>query len=194
MVMRDAAVAGLDGGQELDIAEVCKTLDAPQPGSLLDVSISAIRGERALRVGDSSGAGKLWAAALAPAIAGGYRLVAIDALEALGCLAVSKSRLELAATLLASAQAERQAIGYWWRFPERQRSLSAATTVLEAHDDRRSGVPALRSGAPGSGRVWLRGRARDVPPTGLRRTRPAGVGPARPLTCVRGSSRQLEGL
>jgi predicted ATPase len=130
--VRDAATAGLHGGQSLDIAEVCKTLDTPQPGSLLDASISALRGERALLARDSSIGGKLWASALEAATAGGYRLVAIDALEALGCLAASESKLELAATLLASAQAERQAIGYLWRFTERERSLSAATAVLES--------------------------------------------------------------
>jgi hypothetical protein len=130
--IRDAAAAGWDGGQTLDIAEVTKTLDTPAPGSLLDASISALQGERALRVNDSSKGSKLWASALAAATTGGYRLVAIDALEALGCLAASESKLELAATLLASAQAERQAIGYLWRFTSRQRSLSAATAVLES--------------------------------------------------------------
>jgi predicted ATPase/transcriptional regulator with XRE-family HTH domain len=130
LVMRDAAAGALDGGQELDIAEVRKSFDPPQPGSLLDVSISAIRAERVLRVGDSSG-GRLWASTLAPALVRGYRLVTIDALEALGCLAASESKLELAATLLASAQAEREEIGYLWRFTSRQRSLMAATAVLE---------------------------------------------------------------
>jgi predicted ATPase/DNA-binding XRE family transcriptional regulator len=132
IAMRDAAAAGLDGGQELDVAEVCKTLDVPQSGSLLEASISAMRGERALRAADSSAGSKLWASALAAALAGGYRLVAIDALEALGCVAASESNLELAATLLACAQAERDAIGYFWRFTGRQQSLSAATTVLES--------------------------------------------------------------
>ena len=145
LVMRDAAAAGLDGGQELDIAEVCKTFDPPQPGSLLDVSISAIRGERALRVGDSSG-GRLWASALAAAMAGGYRLVAIDALEALGCLAASESKLELAATLLTSAQAERREIGYLWRFTERQRSLGAATAVLGGGDTPGQACPLSEAG------------------------------------------------
>ncbi len=130
--MRDAAAAGLDGGQPLDIAEVGKTLDTPEPGSLLDASISALRGERALRMRDSSRGGKLWASALEAATTSGYRLVAIDALEALGCLAASESKLELAAALLASARAERQAIGYLWRFSGRQRSLNAATAVLES--------------------------------------------------------------
>ena len=106
----------------------CARRSTPQsPVRSLTLSISAIRGERALRIGDSSRGRKLWASALAAALAGGYRLVAIDALEALGCLAASESKLELAATLLASAQAERQAIGYLWRFTGRQRSLSAAT-------------------------------------------------------------------
>ena len=178
LVMRDAAAAGLDGGQELDIAEVRKTFDPPQPGSLLAVSISAIRGERALRVGDSSG-GQLWASALAGAMAGGYRLVAIDALEALGCLAASESKLELAATLLASAQAERQEIGYLWRFTERQRSLGAATAVLGGGDDPRAGVPAFRSRAPGPGRVWLKALASGAPPTGAPRQGAGGVEPVR---------------
>jgi hypothetical protein len=61
---------------------------------------------------------------------GGYRLVTIDALEALGCLAASESKLELAASLLACAHAERKEIGYLWRFTERQRSVGAATAVL----------------------------------------------------------------
>ena len=146
MAMRDAAVAGLDGEQVLDLAELCKTLDSPQPGSLLDVSISAIRGERALRVGDTSAGRKLWASALAGAMAGGFRLVAIDALEALGCLAVSESKLELAAALLASAQAERQAIGYMWRFTGRQRSLSAASAVLESGETTRQVCPLSEAG------------------------------------------------
>ena len=193
--MRDAAAAGLDGGQKLDIAEVSKTLDAPEPGSLLDVSISAIRGERALRIGDSSRGGKLWASALAAAIAGGYRLVAIDALEALGCLAASESKLELAATLLASAQAERQAIGYLWRFTGRQRSLSAATAVLEARATPEKCARSQKQGAW----LWLCLDERpggDTPPTGLPRRRPGACcrrPTARPLTCLRGSSRQLEG-
>jgi predicted ATPase/transcriptional regulator with XRE-family HTH domain len=131
--MRDASAAGLDRGQELDLVEMSKTLDSPKPGSLLDASISALRGERAMRLRDSSRGGRLWAAALAAAIGGGYRLVAVDALEALGCLAASESKLELAAALLASAQAERESIGYVWRFTSRQRSLSEATSVLESH-------------------------------------------------------------
>jgi hypothetical protein len=145
-VMRDAAAAGLDGGQELDVAEVCKTFDSPQPGSLLDVSISAIRGERALRVGDSSGGAGLWASALATALARGYRLVAIDALEALGCLAETESKLELAATLLASARAERREIGYLWRFTERQRTLDAATGVLGGDDAPGQACPLSEAG------------------------------------------------
>jgi predicted ATPase/transcriptional regulator with XRE-family HTH domain len=145
LVMRDVAAAGLDSGQEVDIAEVRKTFDPPQPGSLLDVSISAIRGERALRVGDSSG-GRLWAAALAAAIAGGYRLVTIDGLEALGCLAASESKLELAATLLAAAQAGRQEIGYWWRFAERKRSLGAAAALLGDTDAPGEAYPASEAG------------------------------------------------
>jgi predicted ATPase/transcriptional regulator with XRE-family HTH domain len=145
LVMRDVAAAGLDGGQELDIAEVRKTFDPPQPGSLLDVSISAIQGERALRVGDGSG-GRLWASALAAAMAGGYRLVTIDALEALGCLAASESKLELAATLLASAQAERREIGYLWRFTERQRSLGAAAAVLGGGNTRGEACPLSEAG------------------------------------------------
>jgi predicted ATPase len=145
LVMRDAAAAGLDSGQELDIAELCKTSDPPQPGSLLDVSSSAIRAERALRVGDSSGR-RLWASTLAAALAHRYRLVAIEALEALGCLAASESKLELAATLLASAQAERQEIGYLWRFTERQRSVAAATTVLEGGDTPGPACPLLEAG------------------------------------------------
>jgi hypothetical protein len=143
--MRDVAAAGLDNGQELDIAELSKTFEPPQPGSLLDVSISAVRAERALRGGDSSG-GRLWASALAAALARGYRLVAIDALEALGCLAASESKLELAATLLASAEAERQQIGYLWRFTERQRSLGAATTLLRAGDTTGLACPLSEAG------------------------------------------------
>jgi predicted ATPase/transcriptional regulator with XRE-family HTH domain len=130
--VRDAAAAGLDGGQELDIAELCKMIDTPQPGSLLDASISAIRGERALRDGDRMAGTKLWASALAAALAGGYRLVAIDALEALGCVAASDAKLELAAALFASAQAEREAIGYLWRFTGRRRSLRAASAMVSS--------------------------------------------------------------
>jgi hypothetical protein len=144
--IRDAAGAGLDSGQELDTAELCKTLDAPQPGSLLDASVSAIRGERTLRAEDRSGGGKLWVAALAAAIAGGYRLIAIDALEALGCLAASESKFDLAATLLASADAERQAIGYLWRFTARQRSLRAAAAVLESRQTRGQVCPLSEAG------------------------------------------------
>jgi hypothetical protein len=144
--IRDPAAAGLDGGQELDLAELCKTVDVPRPGSLLGLSISVIQGERAVRAGDSSGGGRLWASALAGAIAGGFRLVAIDALEALGCLAVSESKLALATTLLASAAAERQGIGYWWRFTERQRSLSAAGGLLESRQTRVRAGPLSEAG------------------------------------------------
>jgi hypothetical protein len=147
--MRDAAAAGLDGGQELDMGELCKTLDTPQPGSFLDASISTVRGERALRRGDPSTVGRPWASALTTATAGGFRLLAIDALEALGGLAASESKPELAATLRASAQAERQAIGYLWRFIERQRSLDAATALLES--DQTLAQARLRGRAPGSG-------------------------------------------
>ena len=84
-----------------------------------------------MQVGDSSRSTQLWVSALAPALARGYRLVAIDALEALGCLAASESKLELAATLLASAEAERREIGYFWRFSGRERSLGAATALIE---------------------------------------------------------------
>jgi predicted ATPase/transcriptional regulator with XRE-family HTH domain len=129
--MRDAAAAGLDGGQEVDIAVLCKMIDSPQPGSLLDASISAIRGERALRDGDRLTGTRLWASALAAALVSGYRLVAIDALEALGCVATSDAKLELAAALFASAQAEREAIGYRWRFTGRQRSVNAASAAVE---------------------------------------------------------------
>jgi hypothetical protein len=128
--VRDTAAAGLDRGQDLDIAELCRMIDTPQPGSLLDASISAIRGERALRDGDRSAGTKLWASALAAALAGGYRLVAIDALEALGCVATADSKLEFGAALIASAQAEREAIGYLWRFSGRERVLSAASAAL----------------------------------------------------------------
>jgi predicted ATPase/transcriptional regulator with XRE-family HTH domain len=145
LVMRDAAAAGLDGGQELDIAEVRKTFDPPQPGSLLDVSISAIRGERALRVGDGAGR-RLWVSALAAAMAGGYRLITIDALEALGCVAASESKPELAVTLLASAQAERQEIGYLWRFTARQRALAAANALLGRGDTPGDACPLSEAG------------------------------------------------
>ena len=150
LTMRDAAAAGLDGGQELDIAEVRKTINAPEPGSLLDVSISAIRGERTLRVGDISLGTHLWLSALAAALARGYRLVTIDALEALGCLAASQSKLELAATLLASAQAERQEIGYLWRFAGRQQFLSAASGLIE-----RGGTPGQVCPLSEAGRLAL---------------------------------------
>ena len=64
--VRDMSLADW-GRKELDIAELCKMIDTPQPRSLLDASISAIRGERAVRDGDRTAGTKLWASALAAA-------------------------------------------------------------------------------------------------------------------------------
>ena len=185
--MRDAAAAGLDGGQPLDIAEVTKTLDTPEPGSLLDASISALRGERALRIGDSSRGGKLWASALGAASAGGYRLVAIDALEALGCLAASEFKLELAATLLASARGRAAgdrvlvAIHGEAAVPERSHRRARVSR------DPRTGVPSFRGRAPGSGRVWMSGQAR-------RHSADWPIPEASPKSCCRRPPRLATGL
>ena len=79
-------------------------------------------------------------------MAGGYRLVAIDAIESARMPGSVRVETGAGGHPARVGEAERREIGYLWRFTERQRSLGAATTVLGGGDTQGQACPLSEAG------------------------------------------------
>ncbi len=129
----------IDRGERLDPAEVARSAQPPQAGSLLAASISAIYGAWAGIDGDDHAAASHWSATLRAAAEHSYLLLVCDSLEALGRLASLRQPPETAARLLSAAERLRGDIGYRFRFDFEQAAVDETRKLVVAAGEAAAG-------------------------------------------------------
>jgi hypothetical protein len=139
--IRAACRAAIDRGEHPDVLVYARAAVAPSAASLLGTTISAVEAASAAVEGDDNRARSHWSHALTTALAGGYVVVACDALEGLACLGTRDGDRGTSATLLRSAEACRKEIGYRFRFPFEERAVDAAWTAIGPCDEHSAALP-----------------------------------------------------
>jgi hypothetical protein len=134
-VVRMVCRAAIDRGEKPDALTAAHGEGPPAPGSLMDLSIKAVEAAAAADRRDDIRARDLWSAVLARAAPERYVLLACDALEAMGFVAVRLGHLSQAAQMLRAARGRRGESGYSHRFGFEQRQVDEAFAALGLHGD-----------------------------------------------------------
>lgn len=131
-VVRSVCRAMIQAGGRPEASEYANGASPPTPGSLMATSIAAVEAAIAVIEGDDEEAGRCWAKVLELAAANEWRLLACDALEALGCLASRRKDIARAERLLAAADQRRQDLAYRFRSGFEQEQVDQAWATIGA--------------------------------------------------------------
>lgn len=129
-VVRLVCRAAIDRGTREDPEAVAHDRRRPEPTSLMATSIEAVEAAHQSLDGDENGSERCWRGVLSAAAASGWMVLACDALEGIGCIAVQREDFGRANSLLVAAEDCRRQIVYRHRYRFQQAAIEQARDAV----------------------------------------------------------------